>query len=50
MTWLLELLEGAMALWWGADELKTDEVVLAWELAEPTALRMSPGMDSLSST
>lgn len=29
--------------------LKTDDVVLAWELAEPTALSMSPCKDSVSS-
>lgn len=29
--------------------LKTEEVVLAWELAEPTPLRMSPCADSVSS-
>jgi hypothetical protein len=29
--------------------LKTDDVVLAWELAEPTPFRMSPCSDSVSS-
>jgi hypothetical protein len=29
--------------------LKTEDMVLAWELADPTPLRVSPGGDSLSS-
>jgi len=32
-----------------AEELKTEEAVLAWELAEPTVLSVSPKSDSLSS-
>lgn len=32
-----------------AEELNTEDVVLAWELAEPTVLRISPWTDSPSS-
>jgi hypothetical protein len=34
---------------WGAGALKTEDAVLAWELAEPIPLRRSPCRDSLSS-
>lgn len=47
------LLEARDEAFIAADELlkvvKTEEVVLAWELAEPTPLRISPCKDSVSS-
>ena len=44
----LEFLEVTKALC-RVEELRTEEAVLACELAEPTALRVSPGSDSTSS-
>lgn len=48
---LLEACDGALLARAEAAPLvlKTDEAVLAWELAEPTPLSMSPGSESLSS-
>lgn len=43
-----ELLKAVM-LDWAAEALKTEDAVLACELAEPTPFRRSPCRDSLSS-
>ncbi len=48
VTWLLELFDMASPFC-RAEVLKTDDAVLTCELAEPTALRVSPVNDSLSS-
>jgi hypothetical protein len=48
VSWLLELLTAAGALG-RVGALKTEELELACELAEPPAFSVSPGSDSVSS-